>query len=146
MESPLGHEAVSGAEVVVECEGVKVQETAQFVTLVDESRRLKSENLPFLCHTKRWELGMGWVLRNQAVGTRYPSKPFAYQGSVLRIKLVPLERESRELDGVHLGVNERLRDADLVNEQPAWHRLVQVHGIQRMSILVVLDCQYLERN
>ena len=91
-------------------------------------------------------LGTWDGLGAQDVGTRYPSKPFAYQGSVLRIKLVPLERESRELDGVHFGVDERLRNADLVNEQPAWHRLVQVHGIQRFSILVVLDFQYLERN
>ena len=61
-------------------------------------------------------LGTWDGLGAQDVGTRYPSKPFAYQGSVLRIKLVPLERESRELDGVHLGVDERLRNADLVNE------------------------------
>ena len=65
---------------------------------------------------------------------------------MLRIKLVPLERESRELDGVHLGVDERLRNADLVNEQPAGHRLVQVYGIHRLSILVVLGFQYGERN
>ena len=60
MESPLGHEAVGGAEVVVECEGVKVQETAQFVTLVDESRRLKSENLP-LSYVKQSVGNLGWV-------------------------------------------------------------------------------------
>ena len=62
MESPLGHEAVGGAEAVVECEGVQVQETAQFVTLVDETRRLKSDNLPFLTSFVTQSVGnFGWA-------------------------------------------------------------------------------------
>lgn len=41
---PLGHEAVGEAEVVVEREGVQVNEEAEAVALVDEARGLKPEN------------------------------------------------------------------------------------------------------
>ena len=65
---------------------------------------------------------------------------------MLWVKLVPLEGESRKLDGVQFRVYERLRYADLVDEHPAGQGLLQVDGIQGVAIVVVLDFQYDETN
>ena len=63
---------------------------------------------------------------------------------MLRVKLVPLQGEARELDGVQLRVYERLRNADFVDEHSAGQGLLQVDGVQRMSAtaVLVLDFQY----